>query len=117
MFVEVCKLIPKAEHVTKLLAVCASCGADAAFSRRTTEETAVEVIGGADKYLPLCRRCYHMPLPKLQASMAEKEPQELLKTWRADGGDIIEGTSPATDPAKTRSRVAGDVSPVEPLVY
>ena len=31
---------------------------EAAFSKRITEEAGVEVIGGADKYMAVCRRCY-----------------------------------------------------------
>lgn len=58
-FGSVLSLIPLAEQVTKLSAVCVICQNDAAFSLRTTEETQVEVIGGADKYIAVCRRCYH----------------------------------------------------------
>ncbi len=56
-FGEVLSLIPHADDVSKLKAVCA-CGKDAPFSHRTTKETAVEVIGGGDKYEALCRACY-----------------------------------------------------------
>ena len=34
---------------------------EAAFSKRITEEAGVEVIGGADKYMAVCRRCYFSP--------------------------------------------------------
>ena len=34
---------------------------EAAFSKRITEEAGVEVIGGADKYMAVCRRCYFAP--------------------------------------------------------
>ena len=34
---------------------------EAAFSKRITEESGVEVIGGADKYMAVCRRCYFSP--------------------------------------------------------
>lgn len=57
-FKEVMDLIPKAENVTKLTAVCASCAADAAFTLRKTTEKALHVVGGADKYQPMCRACY-----------------------------------------------------------
>ena len=67
-------LIPRAEEVIKLTAVCVGCGADAAFSRRLSDETDVEVIGGSDKYVAMCRVCYAMPTPpslkaKKQASV------------------------------------------------
>lgn len=56
------ELVPLAETVVKLNAVCMMCHRDASFTRRIGSETAVEVIGGADKYLSTCRRCFHAPL-------------------------------------------------------
>jgi thymidine kinase len=58
MFGRVCELVPIAESIVKLTAVCAVCHGDASFSKRTTDETAVELIGGADKYIPVCRQCF-----------------------------------------------------------
>ena len=40
-----------AESVTKLLAVCMICSADAPFTARISDETQVEVIGGAESYV------------------------------------------------------------------
>lgn len=57
-FGHVLELIPMAEKVTKLSAVCMICYKDAAFSKRLGAELEVEVIGGADKYLSVCRACY-----------------------------------------------------------
>eukprot|EP00299_Pterocystis_sp_00344_P011280 c5227_g1_i1.p1 GENE.c5227_g1_i1~~c5227_g1_i1.p1 ORF type:complete len:204 (-),score=43.61 c5227_g1_i1:72-629(-) len=57
-------LIPRAEDVIKLTAICHSCGADAPFSRRLGLETQVEVIGGAEKYVAACRKCYLHPSPE-----------------------------------------------------
>jgi hypothetical protein len=37
------------------------CHKEAAFSKRLGNETAIEVIGGADKYVAVCRRCYLRP--------------------------------------------------------
>jgi thymidine kinase len=52
-------LIAVAERVDKLVSVCAECGGDRAlWSFRTTEATTLEVIGGADAYMPLCRQCW-----------------------------------------------------------
>jgi len=56
----VLELVPLAEQVTKLSAVCTSCFKDAAFSKRIGSEMEVEVIGGADKYVAVCRQCYAM---------------------------------------------------------
>jgi thymidine kinase len=57
-FGDVLHLIPLAESVLKLSAVCMTCYGSAAFTKRLGAETKVEVIGGADKYLAVCRRCY-----------------------------------------------------------
>lgn len=52
------ELIPIAEKVKKLRAVCMKCcNITASFTARLTAETDVEVIGGADKYAAVCRKC------------------------------------------------------------
>ncbi len=57
-FGRILELVPLAEEVIKLTAVCAVCGKDASFSQRLTCEKAVEVIGGEDMYRPVCRACF-----------------------------------------------------------
>ena len=57
-FGSICELIAKAEKITKLSSICHYCKDDAAFSARITSETAIKVIGGRDKYRPVCRSCY-----------------------------------------------------------
>eukprot|EP01090_Pellita_catalonica_P020446 TRINITY_DN7315_c0_g1_i1.p1 TRINITY_DN7315_c0_g1~~TRINITY_DN7315_c0_g1_i1.p1 ORF type:complete len:215 (+),score=29.15 TRINITY_DN7315_c0_g1_i1:22-645(+) len=61
-FGSVLDLIPLAEKVTKLSAVCMECFAPAAFSKRLGDEKEVEVIGGTDKYMAVCRKCYFRQL-------------------------------------------------------
>jgi len=61
-FGSVLDLIPMSESVVKLNAVCMQCQQDAAFSLRTSDESSVEVIGGADKYHAVCRKCYFNPV-------------------------------------------------------
>jgi len=56
-------LIPISEQVTKLSAVCMICQEEGAFTKRLSAETEVKVIGGADKYIAACRRCYQMKIP------------------------------------------------------
>ena len=53
-------LIPVAEKVVKLTAVCAICGADACFTQRTVNSKEVQLIGGAELYRPVCRACYKL---------------------------------------------------------
>ena len=57
-FGRILDLVPLAESVDKLKAVCTVCYADAAFTFRKSAETAVEIIGGAEMYVPLCRSCF-----------------------------------------------------------
>lgn len=57
-FGKICELIAKSEKVMKLTSICHYCKDDASFSARITTETAIKVIGGRDKYRPVCRSCY-----------------------------------------------------------
>ncbi|XP_059163833.1 thymidine kinase, cytosolic-like [Physella acuta] len=63
-FGDILNLVPLAEHVHKLTAVCMNCYNEASFTKRIGSETQVEVIGGADKYLAVCRQCYDSPVKK-----------------------------------------------------
>jgi thymidine kinase len=58
-FPNVMELIAISESVTKLSAVCMKCHSSAAFTKRLTKETELQVIGGADKYMACCRWCYN----------------------------------------------------------
>lgn len=57
-FGDVLQLVPLAESVVKLSAVCSKCHSDAAFSHRLTDDVSTEVIGGSESYEALCRGCY-----------------------------------------------------------
>ncbi|KAL3132956.1 hypothetical protein ABBQ38_006868 [Trebouxia sp. C0009 RCD-2024] len=57
-FSNVLELIPLAENVIKLTAVCSECRSSASFTKRLSSETDVQVVGGADKYTALCRHCF-----------------------------------------------------------
>ena len=49
------KLLPKAEEVTFLTAICNKTGEPAAFSKRISDEKQVKVIGGVESYVAACR--------------------------------------------------------------
>jgi thymidine kinase len=68
-FGRVLELIPLAEEVTKLNAVCMVCRKDAAFTKRLGSETQVELIGGSDMYISVCRSCF---------SADQKKPSPIL---------------------------------------
>lgn len=70
-FGSVLELIPVAEQVDKLHAVCQLCFRDAAFTRRLgDEQQMVELIGGADLYAAVCRNCLAPRLPVAGAAMS-----------------------------------------------
>lgn len=51
------RLAPNCEHITHLSAGCA-CGSEAHFSQRLGPETAQIDVGGAEKYVARCRKCF-----------------------------------------------------------
>ncbi|XP_070580666.1 thymidine kinase, cytosolic-like [Ptychodera flava] len=61
-FGDILNLVPLAESVIKLNAVCMHCYNEAAYTKRIGAETAVEIIGGTDKYLAACRECFNLPI-------------------------------------------------------
>jgi thymidine kinase len=54
---EVSKVYAICEKITLMEAVCTSCGEDAFFSKRLTDETELEVIGDKE-YTARCRKCF-----------------------------------------------------------
>uniref|UniRef100_A0A0B6ZPS7 Thymidine kinase n=1 Tax=Arion vulgaris TaxID=1028688 RepID=A0A0B6ZPS7_9EUPU len=61
-FGDILNLVPLAEHVMKLNAVCLNCYKEASFTKRKGSETEIEVIGGAEKYVAVCRQCFTSPV-------------------------------------------------------
>ena len=51
-------LLVDAEYITKVNAICMSCGDPANYSHRISLEKKQVVVGETDKYEALCRRCY-----------------------------------------------------------
>ena len=58
------QLMAIAEYVTKLQAVCMSCGNPALFSHRKSDEDDQVLLGEKQIYEPLCRACYNMIIKK-----------------------------------------------------
>ena len=52
-------LLSVAEYVTKVHAICVSCGNLAQFSHRTVEDKSQVLVGAVEKYQPLCRACFN----------------------------------------------------------
>jgi thymidine kinase len=51
-------LIASAEYITKLHAICMSCGDLAHYSHRIVKNEQQVLLGEKDAYEPLCRKCY-----------------------------------------------------------
>jgi len=52
------QLMAIAEYVTKVHAICVSCGNLAHYSQRTVQQTEQVLVGAIEKYRPVCRSCY-----------------------------------------------------------
>jgi len=94
-FPNILELVALAENVIKLSAVCMNCFGEAAYTKRTSEEEGIEVIGGADKYMAVCRNCYFAPV-KVAASPRAPGKTSLLSIKEQEMDDM--GVSP---PKKT----------------
>jgi thymidine kinase len=79
-FGHILSLVPMAEQVIKLSAVCIECGREAAFTRRTVDSQEVELIGGEESYKPVCRNCFDPALKaqRAQSILAEKSANSRL---------------------------------------
>ena len=53
------QLLAIAEYVTKVHAVCLSCGNLAQFSHRIVQDEEQVMLGAVEEYEPLCRGCYN----------------------------------------------------------
>ena len=56
-------LIPMAEKVKKMQAICVECGTTASFTQRHTitdhsQKDTIVIVGGQEMYRPVCRVCY-----------------------------------------------------------
>lgn len=57
-FNDVLDLVPKCEKIKQLSAICKICYHNASFSLRTCTDDNIELIGGEDLYMPVCRECF-----------------------------------------------------------
>lgn len=58
-------LLATAEYVTKVHAICMSCGNLAHYSHRLSANEKLVVLGEKETYEPLCRLCYNKKLKKI----------------------------------------------------
>ena len=59
VFGDVLSLVPIADDIMKLYALCMSCkdGTLAPFSKRLTQDTCQELVGDSQQYTAVCRKC------------------------------------------------------------
>lgn len=57
-FGNIVNLLPIAETVTKLRAICLYCSGLASFTRRKIASKEIQIIGADDIYEPVCRKCF-----------------------------------------------------------
>jgi ribosomal protein L31 len=57
-FAHILELMPLCEKIKKLSAICKICKQTASFTYRTADENDTSLIGGAEKYMPVCRECH-----------------------------------------------------------
>lgn len=89
-------LIPKAEKVKKLGAICIECRETAFFTFRMITTQDVKVIGGAEMYKPLCRECFnicHEKQEKINERLQQKLAQELVASFDIDMEESLRKTS------------------------
>ncbi|KAK5866520.1 hypothetical protein PBY51_020706 [Eleginops maclovinus] len=83
-FGNILNLIPLAESVVKLHAVCMQCFKEAAYTKRIGAEQEVEVIGGVDKYQAVCRKCYGgLVVDKENSAPFRNETPQYIHTGKA----------------------------------
>ena len=58
-FNDIINLVPLAEKVSKLSAVCVGCSGKAYFTERIIDGEELEVIGGEESYRAVCRKCFN----------------------------------------------------------
>ena len=64
-------LLATAEYVSKVHAICVSCGNLASYSHRVVQNDKLVLLGEKDSYEPLCRCCYNEKTGK------NREPSQL----------------------------------------
>lgn len=57
-FNSILDLVPKAEKIKQLHAICKLCFHQASFTLRTISSHSTELIGGSEAYMPVCRECF-----------------------------------------------------------
>jgi thymidine kinase len=114
-FGDILALVPLAEAVDKLTAVCAHCRRDdAAFTKRVgTADEAVELIAGADVYAASCRACHALPADAFGAPRTDAGAHLATTSIAGSGSGPIAGLTPEARPRSTPLRPPSSASSAE----
>uniref|UniRef100_A0A1B6M596 Thymidine kinase n=1 Tax=Graphocephala atropunctata TaxID=36148 RepID=A0A1B6M596_9HEMI len=91
-FGNILSLVPLAENVTKLTAVCMSCFNEASFTKRLGAEKEVEVIGGEEKYMAVCRKCHQLASPVKRSPFKQPTGADVHENKNGEGKRNLFGT-------------------------
>jgi thymidine kinase len=110
------ELLPLAEKVSKLSAICEVCHGLAHFTKRISDEKDVEVIGGKEKYIPVCRQCFAP-----SSSSGEAVPATTLVAARSTNSANPSASAPGAPSARLvaarRFFNGGDASATPPQEF
>ncbi|XP_078427281.1 thymidine kinase, cytosolic [Cetorhinus maximus] len=98
-FGNILNLVPLAESVVKLNAVCMECYGEAAYTKRLGAEKEVEVIGGTDMYRATCRPCYFEKV-SLSGMESDKENTNQEETHQHVASKHLSSTQQCKSPRK-----------------
>ena len=86
-FNDVLELIPKCEKIKQLNAICKICSSSASFTLRTTVDDRVELIGGGDLYMPVCRECFNFKTHEQEQEKLKRQNTLEVVKFRGDDGN------------------------------
>jgi hypothetical protein len=93
---------------------------DASFTRRTVMSDATELIGGADMYVAVCRKCYNQQQPPTPARVNEYVLSTKTTCDQVMHARAVSASVPAVEPTPVKTVVTcvahtPSVAPASPL--
>ncbi|KAJ3438356.1 thymidine kinase cytosolic [Anaeramoeba flamelloides] len=85
------QLIPRCENLVKLGSVCMVCYKEGSFSKRTTNEKQVKLLGGTEKYISVCRREYFESKSHKKENEQEQQQQQQENENENENGYTYDG--------------------------
>jgi len=78
-FNSILDLLPKCEKIKQLHAICKICYHQASFTLRTTASQSLEMIGGQDMYMPVCRECFMFKTQEAEKRVSQVNDIQVIK--------------------------------------